>query len=43
MRLSVKEAAAMGIIPSRQSKKSKYHATKTVVDGVTFDSKKEAK
>lgn len=23
--------------------KSKYHATKTVVDGITFDSKKEAK
>lgn len=22
---------------------SKYHATKTVVDGITFDSKKEAK
>ena len=25
------------------NKKSKYHAKKTVVDGITFDSKKEAK
>lgn len=43
MRISTKEAAAMGIISSRQSKKSKYHATKVIVDGIRFDSNKEAK
>jgi protein associated with RNAse G/E len=40
MRLSVKEATSMGIVsPSRQSK---YKNEKTIVNGITFDSMKEA-
>lgn len=36
------DAARMGRKPI-QVKPSKYHAVKTTIDGVTFDSKKEAK
>jgi len=39
-RLSLKQARALGIDPG--SRKSKYGARKVTVDGITFDSKKEA-
>jgi len=39
-RISEKKAVEMGIIP--KPAKSKYRSRKTVVDGITFDSKREA-
>ena len=38
--ISEKKAKELGLIPDK--KKSKYNARKTVVDGITFDSKKES-
>lgn len=38
-RLSEAQAKALGIMPQ---KKSKYHALKVVIDGIKFDSRKEA-
>ena len=38
--LTAKEAAALGLAPPRRSK---YGARKVVIDGVTFDSAKEAR
>ena len=39
-RISEKKAKELGLIPDK--KKSKYNSRKTVADGITFDSKKEA-
>lgn len=41
--VSIKDAITMGLIPPEQTKKSKYHSKKVVIDGITFDSQKEAR
>lgn len=40
-RLSEKQARELGLIPPAPNK-NKYNARKTMVDGITFDSKREA-
>lgn len=41
-RISIKEAIKLGLIPQSEAKSSKYHSQKMIMDGITFDSKKEA-
>ena len=40
MRLTEKQAREMGIVSSKP--KNKYNANKAIIDGITFDSQKEA-
>jgi hypothetical protein len=39
-RISEKKARELGLIPKQV--KSKYHSRKTIIDNITFDSKREA-
>lgn len=41
--ISIKDAIALGLIPPEQIKKSKYHSKEVIIDGITFDSQKEAR
>lgn len=42
-RISLKEAVALGLIPPEEAKPSKYRSQKVIMDGIKFDSQKEAR